>query len=104
MSTLSLDSFLSMDPAARMLQISLLVGATILLYLLFFTLKDVMQRSRSVVFQLSSLVIVAGLPGVGFLLYLLFRPSRTLAEKEMTKMLHTLLERTQPHKDNNKKK
>lgn len=81
---------LSDDPAARVFQLSVLSLGIVSVYLLFYTTRDVLIRSSSVPLQLFSIFLVALLPVVGFFFYLLFRPSQTLAEREVTEMLRTL--------------
>ncbi|OGJ57321.1 hypothetical protein A3H22_00360 [Candidatus Peribacteria bacterium RIFCSPLOWO2_12_FULL_55_15] len=89
----TLDAFLGVlsdDPAARVFQLSVLCLGIFSVYLLFYTTRDVLIRSSSISLQLFSIFLVALLPVAGFFLYLLFRPSRTIAEREMTEMLRTL--------------
>lgn len=86
----TLLAVLSDDPAARVFQLSILCFGVLSVYLLFYTTRDVIIRSSSIPFQLFSIVLVALLPVVGFFLYLLFRPSRTVAERETMEMLCTL--------------
>lgn len=81
---------LSDDPAARVFQLCVLGLGISSVYLLFYTTRDVIIRSSSIPLQLFSIVLVALLPIVGFFLYLLFRPSQTLAERETMDMLRTL--------------
>ena len=85
-SSLSLDSFFSLlseDPVTRSVQIGLLCGGVTAVYLLFFTTRDVMIRSESLLVQLFCILLVALLPALGFFLYLLIRPSSTVRERVM---------------------
>ncbi|MBI2523905.1 hypothetical protein HY464_01725 [Candidatus Peregrinibacteria bacterium] len=79
------------DPAARVFQLSVLSLGIGSVYLLFYTTRDVLVRSSSILFQLFSIFLVALLPVAGFFLYLLFRPSRTIAEREMMRSLRILV-------------
>ncbi len=78
---------LSDDPAARVFQLSVLGLGVLSVYLLFYTTRDVLIRSSSIPLQLFSIFLVALLPVVGFFFYLLFRPSQTIAEQEMMRLL-----------------
>lgn len=83
-------TFLSADPALRLMQGLLLALAVLVVYLVFFTLRDVLLRSRNFAFQLFSILLVAFVPVVGFLLYMLIRPVQTLAERRRDRMLREL--------------
>src|SRR3989338_9237492 len=90
----TLDAFLGVlsdDPAARVFQLSVLCLGIFSVYKLFYTTRDVLLRSSSILFQLFSIFLVALLPVAGFFLYLLFRPSRTIAEREMMRSLRILV-------------
>lgn len=66
-------------------------GAVILLYLLLFTLKDIFLRTHSFWYQAFCVLLVGALPIVGFLVYLLIRPARTIKERELEQMLKNLM-------------
>lgn len=55
----------------------------LLVFIIFLVTKDILQRTNSFFLMLISIVLVTFLPFVGALLYLLIRPSRTLAEKQV---------------------
>lgn len=78
------------DPAARIVQLSILGFGGVSVYLLFYTTRDVLLRSSSIPFQLFSIFFVALVPVVGFFLYVLFRPAQTLVEREMLQLLRNL--------------
>ena len=82
---------LSDDPAARVFQLSVLGLGVFSVYLLFYTTRDVLIRSSSIPLQLFSIFLVALLPVVGFFLYLLFRPSQTIAERGVMHLLRILV-------------
>ncbi len=86
----TLLTFLSADPALRLMQGLLLALAVLVVYLVFFTLRDVLLRSRNFAFQLFSILLVAFVPVVGFLLYMLIRPVQTLAERRRDRLLREL--------------
>jgi hypothetical protein len=85
-------AFLSDDPSVAMMQAGLLTLVVVVLFMLFFTLRDIVLRTRSFVYQCFCILLVALLPGLGFLLYLLIRPARTIKERETEAMLQALLE------------
>jgi hypothetical protein len=93
-------TFFSADPILRSLQGGLLLLGSLVIFLIFFTLRDVLLRTESLIYQLFCLLLVTVLPGVGFLLYVLIRPARTLRERETEKMLKELLtkKRSKPKK------
>lgn len=86
-----LSGILAADPAAQALQIGVLSGGALLLFLLFWTLRDSLVRSRSLAFQVFALLLVTALPAFGFLVYLLVRPTRTLKERELEHLLRAVL-------------
>lgn len=88
----SLVSLISSDPSLRLIQGGLLLIGVVDLYLLFWTLRDILLRTRSLLYQAFSLLLVTVLPFVGFFVYLLVRPSRTLREKNIERLVHQLLE------------
>lgn len=82
---------MSLDPLIRSFQIGLGVFAALLVFLVFYATRDVLKRSGSLTFQLFSIVMVAALPVVGFLLYLLIRPTETQRTKQMEKNVEEIL-------------
>ncbi len=86
-------AFLSEEPLLRAIQLFLLGGASLLVFFVFFTTRDILHRTTSLLYQVSCILLVAALPVAGFLLYLLIRPSRTLKEREMQENLRRILER-----------
>src|SRR3989344_4886214 len=83
----SISAFFLQDPVLRSAQVGLGALAALLLFLLLFTLRDILPRTHSLLLQAFCIVLVALLPVVGFLLYLLIRPSRTLHERAMEDVL-----------------
>jgi len=88
----ALFAFLSEDPVLRSLQFALLTGAALLVFTVFYTTRDILHRTRSLFRQVTSILLVAALPFVGFLLYFLVRPRLTLEEREMQDTLLRILE------------
>lgn len=73
-----------------LLQGAVLSGAFVLLFLLLYTLRDIILRTHSFWYQALCVLIVGALPIAGFLVYLLIRPARTLKERELEDMLRDL--------------
>jgi hypothetical protein len=61
--------------------IALLGIAFVLIFLIFYTTKDIITRTSSFVFMLLSLLIVTALPVIGFMIYLLIRPTHTRMQR-----------------------
>ena len=78
-----LAGIFAQDPTLRLVQIGLLFIGALIVFLLLFTARDIILRTRSFLLQFFCIVLVAVLPGIGFLIYLLIRPSRTLKEREL---------------------
>lgn len=83
-------SFFTDDPMLRLSQAGIALGVSLLLFLLFYTVRDILLRTRSFPYQFFCVAIVALLPLVGFLLYILVRPARTIKERDMEGMLRAL--------------
>ncbi len=83
--------FLAEDPLLRLLQGGMLLVGAIVVFLVFFTTRDILLRTNSFLYMFVSIVLVAALPVVGFFLYLLIRPASTLRERELRRLLEQLL-------------
>ncbi len=86
-------SLLTDNPAIRMVQLSLLGLAVVAIYLVFYATRDILLRTRSFLYQIACILLVALLPVVGFLLYLLVRPASTLRERELERLLKKVLKK-----------
>ncbi|NOS67005.1 MAG: PLDc_N domain-containing protein [Candidatus Peribacteraceae bacterium] len=86
-------SLLTDNPVIRALQLTLLGAAVVAIYLVFFTTRDILLRTRSFAYQILCILLVAILPVVGFFLYVLIRPSTTIRERELDKMVKKLLKK-----------
>lgn len=75
----------------------MLSAAFIVIFLVLLTTRDILLRSHSFLLQIFCIVLVAALPVVGFLLYLLIRPTQTLAMKRLERKLDHVLERANAH-------
>jgi hypothetical protein len=82
--------FLADDPTLRLLQGRMLLVGALVIFLVFFTTRDILLRTNSFLYMFVCILIVAALPVIGFLLYLLIRPARTLKERELYAMLLAL--------------
>lgn len=78
----NMASLLSQDPLLLVSQLSVMALALLVLFLLFYALRDILHRTHSLTYQFLCILLVGVLPVAGFLLYLLVRPARTLAERE----------------------
>lgn len=83
--------FLAEDPALRLLQFGMLILGIVVIFLVFFTTRDILLRTHSFWYMFISIVLVALLPIVGFFLYILIRPARTIKERELEDLLHRLV-------------
>jgi hypothetical protein len=83
--------FLAEDPTLRLLQFGMLFVGVIVIFLVFFTTRDILLRTHSFWYMFLSILIVALLPVVGFFLYLLIRPARTIKERELEALLLRLV-------------
>ncbi len=70
------------DPLLRAMQIGLVCIGVLVIFTVFYVTRDILLRSQSFLLMFFSILLAAFFPLGGFLLYLLIRPSRTLAEKE----------------------
>lgn len=86
--------FLADDPTLRALQGGMLLVGALMVFLVFFTTRDILLRTKSFLYMLVSIIIVALLPVIGFLIYLLIRPARTIKEREVEAMLLMLTKQT----------
>lgn len=86
-------SLLTDNPAIRALQLTLLGVAVVAIYLVFYTTRDILLRTRSFWYQLVCILLVALLPVLGFFLYLLIRPASTARERETERMLRDILKK-----------
>lgn len=80
----------SQNPVFTVQMLVLSAVALVLIFLIFYTTKDVFVRSDSFVFMLFSLLLVVLFPVVGFLLYLLIRPAQTKKERQLFAELRAL--------------
>ncbi len=81
---------LSSNPSLFFLQLSMMIGAALLVFLVLFTTRDILLRSRSFFIQFLCILLVALLPGIGFLVYMLVRPARTNRERLLEEMVMEL--------------
>ena len=84
-------ALLTDNPAIRFTQIALLCTAVVSVYLVFYATRDILLRTKSFTYQILCILLTAALPVIGFFLYLLIRPARTIHERETDKMLKKFL-------------
>lgn len=87
----------SSDPTVFALQVGAVIASAAVIYTVLFVTRDVIIRSRSIVFQVFSILLTAALPLAGFLLYFLMRPSTTNAERALQKDVTEMLVRLREH-------
>ncbi len=92
--------FLSEDPLLRMMQGGLLFLGFVVIFLVFFVTRDILLRTHSFWYMAFCIVLTAMLPVVGFLLYLLIRPARTIREREQEALLRALSRKLLSNKKN----
>ncbi len=97
-------TFFSADPVLRLIQGALLLFGTVAVYLVCYVTRDIILRTRSFLYQLGSILLVACLPVAGFFLYLLMRPARTIKQREIeqttAEILKLLTEKALLEEDN----
>ncbi len=91
-----ITQFVMENPGLRLAQGGLILFAVLVLFLLFFALRDILLRTRSFWYQFLCIVIVTLLPVVGFLIYLLIRPARTIKQRELEALLLTVVANDAP--------
>ncbi|TSC79405.1 MAG: hypothetical protein G01um101425_685 [Candidatus Peregrinibacteria bacterium Gr01-1014_25] len=82
---------ISSNPVVFWLQASIAFAGAAAVYLLFYTVRDILLRTRSLPYQLGCIALVAAVPVAGFFLYLLVRPARTVKERQLEKLLKDVL-------------
>lgn len=82
--------FFSADPSVLLVQSAMVFSACVIVFLVLFATRDILLRSHSLSLQIVCILLVALLPVVGFLLYLLIRPSRTVAERSLERRVQEL--------------
>lgn len=87
--------FVAEDPMLRLIQILMLLLGSVLIFFVFFTTRDILLRTESSIFMFFCILLVAAFPLVGFLLYLLIRPQRTLKERNLERMVQELFDARQ---------
>jgi len=95
-------TFLAEDPILRMMQVGMLLAGVIAVFLVFYTTRDILLRTNSFLYMFFCILLVAMLPVVGFFLYLLIRPPRTIKERELEQKVLTFVNAQQ--KTSTKKK
>tara|TARA_Y100000310_G_scaffold322224_1_gene381024 strand:+ start:487 stop:819 length:333 start_codon:yes stop_codon:yes gene_type:complete len=83
--------FLADDPMLRMLQLGMILLGSLVIFLVFYTTKDILLRTQSFLYMFFCILLVAFLPVIGFFLYLLIRPARTIKEREVDAMVRSLV-------------
>ncbi|OIO54131.1 hypothetical protein AUJ46_03870 [Candidatus Peregrinibacteria bacterium CG1_02_54_53] len=85
--------FVSADPLLRAVQTGLLLIGAVVIFLVFFVTRDILLRTHSFWYMALCIVLTALLPGVGFLIYLLIRPPRSIRERQLDERIEALTEK-----------
>lgn len=96
--------FLSDDPLLRSIQVGLVALGAFVIFLVFFTTRDILLRTRSFAYMALCILLVALLPGIGFLLYLLIRPTSLLRQREQEALIRELADHFLERKNRSHKK
>lgn len=75
------------------MQLCMIGAGVLLVYLVLFATRDILSRTHSFVAQIGAIILVSVLPVVGFLLYLLIRPSTTNRQRKLERDVHEILKR-----------
>ncbi len=89
--------FLSQDPLLRVVQVGMLLAGVIAVFLVFYTTRDILLRTSSFLYMFLCILLVAFIPVIGFFVYLLIRPARTIKERELEQAVRSFMEK-QPSK------
>lgn len=92
------------DPVLRALQGVLLLLGIVVIFLVFYATRDILLRTRSFPAMLGSILLVAFLPFIGFFMYLLVRPARTIRQRETDERIINILAALKPGAPKNDKK
>lgn len=91
-----LQNFLELfsdHPWILSVQVALVLLGLTVFFLVLFATRDILERSDSFFVQLLCILLVAGLPILGFFLYLLLRPSTTVRERRLEQDLGSVLQK-----------
>jgi len=99
-----LDTVLSADPIVKITQYALGIVAAVLVALVFWATWDILRRTRSLIYQISCILLVAAVPFFGFFVYFFVRPSQTLLQKDLAKNVREILFRVKEMEEKQKKK
>ena len=92
------SAFFASDPTVLALQLLMASAAFIVVFLVLFATRDILFRTNSFLLQIFCILLVALFPIVGFCVYLLIRPPRTLAERAMHRDILSLLSKLNAEK------
>ncbi len=96
--------FFSADPSVLLVQSLMVAAACIIIFLVLFATRDILLRTSSLPYQIFCILLVAVLPVIGFLVYLLIRPIRTTSERRLEQKLDKFLAQTKSKQEGRSKK
>ena len=83
--------FLADDPVLRAMQGGMLFLGAMVVFFVFYATRDILLRTRSFPAMLGSIILVAALPVLGFCIYLLVRPARTITQRETDRKIDEIM-------------
>lgn len=96
-----LSQLFAANPSLFIMQLCMVFVGILLVYIVLFTTRDVLIRSDSFLYQLGMIIVVAVLPVLGFLLYVLIRPATTCRQRKFEHDVREILKHL--HVSGNKK-
>jgi ABC-type nickel/cobalt efflux system permease component RcnA len=81
------------NPSLVVMQLCMIAAGVLLVYLVLYATRDILLRTHSFLYQIAVIILVSVLPVIGFLLYLLIRPSTTNRQRKMEHDVHEVLKR-----------
>lgn len=87
----------SVDSPVFVVQLFMVSAGAILIFFVLFATRDILLRTHSFLYQIVCILIVAALPVLGFLLYLLIRPSTTCRERTLDETIAQILAKMTSH-------
>lgn len=104
------ENFLDFLSTNNILNTAVIIGEIALFYIfilsiavIFWTYRDIKNRSNKISIKLLSLFLVSFFNIFGLLIYLIIRPSKTLTEKSIENMELEILEKYKREKDEMRK-
>ncbi len=88
-----LSQLFAANPSLAAMQVCMVAVGVLLVYLVLYATRDILLRTQSFLYQIAVIVLVAVLPVVGFLIYLLIRPATTVRQRKLEHDIRDILKR-----------